>query len=368
MTTSTNYLILACDGGGIRGLIPSLLLQQLNNSFPKLLSNVYLFAGTSTGGIISLAMACGISPDNIVGLYKNDGGTIFTPSSCMSTLAAAKPATPTAAPIGSATSTDWWAWILEHLEEIICTWYTNSGLQTVIQDQLGAFANDTLDSLVSSENPQYVLVNTFQLCAANNIWTPLQLTNLPNIPGNDSGASHVIDAAMSTSAAPMYFPPYPHPTFGYCIDGGMFANNPGTIALTSLVDSGVALENIWLLSLSTGNSLNSIPASVVNEFGANECGPLFWFWPLAQQGQSNYTPSLPLMSLIFDGTSAVDTYQCGQLLGSRYQRANVPLSQPIALNDYSSTAIKAMEDSTTDYMKNSAEWADILSWIEQNFA
>jgi patatin-like phospholipase/acyl hydrolase len=82
-TANSKYLILACDGGGIRDLITALLLQQLSNEYPDFLKQTYLYAGTSTGGIISLALACNVSADNLVTLYS-DGGQIFTKSACIS--------------------------------------------------------------------------------------------------------------------------------------------------------------------------------------------------------------------------------------------------------------------------------------------
>lgn len=371
MTTTSNskYLILACDGGGIRGLITSLLLQQMLQDHPTFLSQTYLFAGTSTGGIISLALASGVQPSELVNLYSNDGKQIFTPSTCESGAASADLAALKSA-AASAPGESFWEFLIEHLEEIICVWYDNTGLKSAIENKLGTSANATLNSLTNGE--QYVLVNTLQLCNSANIWTPLQLTNLPNIQGNDSGGTLVIDAAMSTSAAPMYFPPYDHPTYGYCADGGVFANNPGTIALTTLIESGVALQDIWMLSLSTGNTADCYPPSIVGPVNAaNLAGPLFWCWPISQpdpavNGQP-YTPSLPLMGAVFDGTSEVDAYQCAQLLGNQFRRANVPLTQPVALDDYSPAAITAMTTSTTNYMQTSAEWADIESWIETNF-
>lgn len=370
MTTS-KYLILACDGGGIRGLIPALLLQQLNKTYPSLLDNVYLLAGTSTGGIISLALASNVSTDTIVSLYETDGATIFTPSSCIQGSIFDLANSPASPP--NVASEDWWKFIGEHLLEILCVWYDNTGLKTTIQNVLGSSANATLSSLVpTSGNPRYVLVNTLQLCDDKNTWTPLQLTNLPNIAGNTSGSTLVVDAAMSTSAAPIYFPPYPHPTYGFCSDGGLFANNPGTIALTTLVESGVALQDIWMLSLNTGNTTDCYPPSLINGLGTENTGPLFWFWPTAQNSTNNgsptFTPSIPLMNAFMDGTSEIDAYQCGQLLGTQYQRANVPLSQAIELNDYSPGTIKAMQDSVTSYMSTSSEWAGILSWIDKNFS
>lgn len=368
MTTS-KYLILACDGGGIRGLIPALLLQQLNKSFPSFIDNAYLLAGTSTGGIISLALASNVSTDEIVSLYETKGATIFTPSSCIQGSNTALQSPPPSPP--SVANEDWWQYIMDHLLDILCVWYDNTGLKSVIESVLGNAANATLDSLVPSSNPRYVLVNTLQLCNDKNIWTPLQLTNLPNIANNTSGGTLVVDAAMSTSAAPIYFPPYQHPTYGFCSDGGLFANNPGMTALTTLVESGVSLENIWMLSLNTGNTLDSYPPSLINGLGTENAGPLFWFWPTSQTSTNNgaptFTPSIPLMNAFFDGTSEMDAYQCGQLLGTRYQRANVPLSQPIELNDYSPQTITAMQNSVTNYTSKSSEWAGIISWIQSNF-
>ena len=142
MTTS-KYLILSCDGGGIRGLIPALLLQQLPSSF---LDNVYLLAGTSTGGIISLALAANVEVSDIVSLYETDGATIFTASSCISASSASIPPPPPTPP--SVASIDWWQYIEQHLLDILCVWYDNTGLKTVIQNVLGSVANGTLNSLI----------------------------------------------------------------------------------------------------------------------------------------------------------------------------------------------------------------------------
>ena len=286
---ATDKLIVSCDGGGIRGLIVALLLQQLNAEYPDFLNRTYLHAGTSTGGIISLAMACNIDLSTIVQLYQCGGASIFTASQCQATTAAAKAAIPV-----SATSSDsWWEYILAHLEELICAWYTNTGLETQINNTLKTQATSTLNDILPAPPapPQYVLVNTLQLCDTNNIWSPLQLTNL-NIPNNTSGDTRVIDAAMSTSAAPMYFPPYLHPVYGYCADGGLFANNPGMTAITSLMASGVPLANIWMLSISTGNTLDCYPAAIINEIGALNFGPLFWIFPTAQTSETRAKSNL----------------------------------------------------------------------------
>jgi predicted acylesterase/phospholipase RssA len=364
------YLILACDGGGIRGLVTALLLRQLDADHPGFLAQAYLNAGTSTGGMISLGLACGVSPGALVNLYQTDGTKIFTPSACRAggDFRVPQPPRTRRGTLGQS----WWQFILDHLEELVCPWYDSASLRAVLEGILGAAASATLDSLVNPARPRYVLVNTLQLCDAANEWTPLQLTNLPRLQGNTSGGTQVIDAALSTGAAPVYFPPYQHPLYGFCADGGLFANNPGAAALTTLIESGVSLDQIWMLSLSTGNTQNCYPAPLINGPGAANFGAIYWMWPVAQPqtpvaGQP-YTPSVPLMEAVFDATAQMDAYYCARLLPGRFQRANVPLSQPIPLDDVSPAAIQAMLDSTGTYIQQSPEWAGIGTWINTNFA
>ena len=66
--THATYRILSCDGGGIRGVITAKLLQALD---PSVIKNVDLFAGTSTGSIVALGLASGVSIDTIVELYSS---------------------------------------------------------------------------------------------------------------------------------------------------------------------------------------------------------------------------------------------------------------------------------------------------------
>ena len=370
MDPPAKYLILACDGGGIRGLVTSLLLKQLDTDHPGFRGQVYLNAGTSTGGMIALGLACGVAPETLVNLYQTDGPKIFARSACRALTDARVPSPPRTR---GALGRGWLEFFLEHLEELICPWYDNTSLRAVLETILDASASATLDSLVNQAHPRYVLVNTLQLCdATTNEWTPLQLTNLPGLPGNTSGGTVVIDAALSTGAAPVYFPPYQHPLYGFCADGGLFANNPGAAALTTLIQSGVPLDQIWMLSLSTGNTQNCYPPSRISPPGAGDFGAIYWMWPVAQPstpvtGQP-YTPSFPLMDAVFDATAQMDAYYCARLLPGRFQRANVPLPQPIPLDDVSPAAIQAMVDSTGSYIQHSPEWAGIQTWINTNFA
>src|SRR5512143_272128 len=76
---SHRYL-LSIDGGGIRGIIPTMALVKLEKPTGRLSREVFSFvAGTSTGAIIATAIAAGIPATRILDLYVNRAKKIFTP-------------------------------------------------------------------------------------------------------------------------------------------------------------------------------------------------------------------------------------------------------------------------------------------------
>ncbi|HEV8149283.1 MAG TPA: hypothetical protein VGP61_03775 [Gemmatimonadales bacterium] len=98
---------------------------------------------------------------------------------------------------------------------------------------------------------------------------------------------------------------------------------------------------------------------------------IYWMWPVPQPqtpvAGRPYTPSFPLMEAVFDATAQMDVHYCSRLLPGRYQRANVPLSQPVPLDDVSAAAIEAMRCATSAYIQQSPEWAAFRTWISTNF-
>ena len=80
-----SYRILSIDGGGVRGLIPGVVLCEIEKRMGKPLSDCFdLIAGTSAGGQIALAMARAAkdgsafwSADGIDELYARSFATIF---------------------------------------------------------------------------------------------------------------------------------------------------------------------------------------------------------------------------------------------------------------------------------------------------
>jgi uncharacterized protein len=74
------FKILSLDGGGIRGFYTAQFLarceRELTSGQP-LVRYFDMIAGTSTGGIIALALALGFSTTEIQDFYVEDGRKIF---------------------------------------------------------------------------------------------------------------------------------------------------------------------------------------------------------------------------------------------------------------------------------------------------
>jgi hypothetical protein len=346
-----SYLILSCDGGGIRGYLSSLLLQQLDNDlhiFGTNNGNIDLYAGTSTGGLIALALAQGKSIGDIVNLYATKAADIFTPA-------------------------DWQWWTCSPLnvdagvaafdtglKEAYQVLYDNIGTPTSLLTVLQNFVpNSQLSSLTNK-----AMVATFQLDGTGitpGAWNSLVIDNFENSPG---ASTYLYDAALSTSAAPVYFPPYQHPQFGWCSDGGLFANNPSALAIGRAIEAGEALSDIVVLSIGTGITAASLPVPKDKRL----CfGLRYWAW-LEQSGS---TPPFPLLNAMMDGVSSSSDFLCGQLLGGsanggRYMRVNPDLPYAVALNDYSPETMAMFQDVAKKYIA-SDQWKTIEAWVASTF-
>src|ERR1700682_301223 len=79
------FKVLAVDGGGMRGIIPALVLAEIEGRTKRPISDLFdLVAGTSTGGIIALGLVkpgpdgmVEKSATDIVSIYVQTGTRIF---------------------------------------------------------------------------------------------------------------------------------------------------------------------------------------------------------------------------------------------------------------------------------------------------
>lgn len=74
------FRILSIDGGGICGILPAALLGEIERRFlggRSIAGYFDMVAGTSTGGIIALALGAGMTSAAIRDIYVERGGIIF---------------------------------------------------------------------------------------------------------------------------------------------------------------------------------------------------------------------------------------------------------------------------------------------------
>jgi len=336
----SKYKILSLDGGGIRGLITAMLIQELDKE-TGFLKNVDLFAGTSTGGIISVALASGASIEELVNMYGNVDSckTIFKryiPRNIFEIIA------------GILKKIIHFNW-----GQILYVKYTDKGLISILKKVLGK------EKLLADLDKK-ALVTTFQLDdSAIDGWVPISLSSFDKKAPNKPLVSN-LDAALSTSAAPTYFPPHYVDGYGYLTDGGTFANNPSVFAYARALDAnrGLDRDDVTVLSIGTGYSSSRIPETAIKD--PYKCGYLFWV-----KG-GNGAPALPILSMLFDGgTSEKDTYELNEILGKQSLRLNPMLKGEISLDNYKE--IPKLKKIANDFI-NSPEWPIAVDWVKKNFS
>jgi uncharacterized protein len=370
--TEATYRILACDGGGIFGVITAKLLQSLDRS---VLDNIDLFAGTSTGSIIALGLASGVSIDTIFDLYSSEQACsqIFLPylpqadqSRLTRDVEAGVEATSAALETTARASIPDLAERLRELAPLLLfPKYRSEGLRKL----LTRYVPDMTLADVWTQRGKRVIAPSFQLSAVTpsgaKEWRARLFNNLPNIdwmPGFPG--TKVIDAITGSAAAPVYFPAHDVPgTPGgnAFIDGGVFANNPSTAALAALIGSrvaeGIPLSRVYLLSVGTGFTANNYPPPDARF----PYGVLGWLRPRQDDG----APAFPLVSTVFDGTSQINDFTSRLMLGAdNYIRVNPQLDQTFSMDDCG--AIRAMLAATEHFMATD-EWRLQSTRIDELF-
>ena len=217
MRNSKIKRILSIDGGGIKGVFPAVFLEQLEEELQQPLHNYFdLIAGTSTGGIIAIGIALGISAKEISDFYQKEGSKIFSQS----------------------------------------------------HDLIGKFIPSCIDGLFFA--PKYspkplekVLNSTLKNKKIGNAKTRLLVPTWGSGMGNVyiyKTAHHqrlytdykaaAVDAALATAAAPTYFAEHLTSDGVRLIDGGVWANNPTGIAVAEAIGTlGWEANNLRVLSL-----------------------------------------------------------------------------------------------------------------------
>ena len=205
------FRILSIDGGGIKGVFPAALLAAIEESLDHTIADHFdLIAGTSTGGIIALGLGLGLSPNEILAFYRENGRTIF----------------PGAQSFISRVGHYW------------RSKYDPAPLELALK---GAFQNKLL-----GESRSRLIIPSFSARTGK-----IYVYKTPhNLRFQTDWRASAVEVGMATAAAPSYFPPYIGSSYIAHLDGGMWANNPtGNAVVEAIGYLGATAEEIRVLSI-----------------------------------------------------------------------------------------------------------------------
>ena len=266
--------VLSIDGGGIRGIIPALVIAHLEKKARKPASELFdLMVGTSTGGIVALGLSLPgdkYSPlfhaRQMVKLYETHGIEIFEQSLWRK---------------------------LRTVGGIFEEAYSHKALEGVLERYFGdsALGDCAVPTMVTSydiRNRRTVFLKSWH---------------------NEHAGLKCSQAARATSAAPTYFEPS---TLEWAeeqrtlVDGGVFMNSPSVSAYAEALKL-FPNEPIAMLSLGTGELTRSIPYEEARTWGSA-------LWVMS------------LLDCMFDGVSKAADHQMQSFLGEQYLRLQTPLN------------------------------------------
>jgi patatin-like phospholipase/acyl hydrolase len=262
--------VLAIDGGGIRGLIPALVLAELERRAGRRVFELFdMIAGTSTGGILACAL-CAPDPlpaSELVKLYEEEGPDIFDRSLFQRVRSA---------------------------EGLLDEKYDDAALNRALERFLG-------HKRLSETRPD-LIVPSYDTALPGPYF--FKTSKAKDTPGDDDFPLSIV--ARATSAAPTYFEPVEAGERAL-VDGGVFATNPAMCAFAEVLNE-VAPRDVVLLSLGTGERTHQRGFDEIKD------------WGLAKWAR-------PILDVVFDGVSDAVHYQLERVLtGERYWRLQVELT------------------------------------------
>jgi hypothetical protein len=216
-----DFRILSIDGGGIRGILPLAALARLERDWLRGGSIADCFdmvAGTSTGGIIALGLARGLTAQQILDIYMQRGVEVFPRMGLL-----------------KRKWTKGWQYLVNRCE--------SAALYALIDEVVGE---------------RQLWESQIRLCipsAETRHFEPF-IFKTPHHPDYRLDWSQRMSlVAKTTSAAPAHFRPVVAEDGHEFIDGGVWANNPVMIAVADALSCfDIKREQLQILSMGCGRT------------------------------------------------------------------------------------------------------------------
>jgi uncharacterized protein len=213
------FKVLSIDGGGIKGLYSARILEHFEDKFDCRIADYFdLICGTSTGGLIALALSLNIPAKDISSLYYDKGKDIFPKRNK----------------------------VLSFLKQCLGSKYDNSNLTIILKEMFGR--------KIVADSRCLLCIPAFSITDGRPF-----IFKYDHREGDlcrDRNTKY-IDIALATSAAPTYLPivtidAYDRKQF---IDGGIYANNPTLVgvmeALRYFVGNGKEFKKLMVMSIAS---------------------------------------------------------------------------------------------------------------------
>lgn len=323
--------ILSVDGGGIRGIIPAVFLSELKKSLEKKgvkkpFHQIFdIIAGTSTGGLIALALT--------VPLYRDTDGDLYDPEGGI----AAEKLPELYKMFGDRVFPGNRNKVRKLMRQIFTSKYSSEPFQAVLNE---LFKDCTVKDALTN-----VLITSFDMKAMQ----PVFMKKRPAAAGGETDPDfYMVDAALSTAAVPTFFPPAyvsraDSTDHSYClIDGGIFCINP---AMSAYIEARKIFRDseYVILSLGTGDQKEEYDTDGIRNWG-------FFNWIAPWLG-------VPLITAVGEGQKVSTNHMLKKLPGVTLFRFDVDLDNGKAgIDDGSTENIEyLMEKGSEMWNSNMAE-------------
>jgi patatin-like phospholipase/acyl hydrolase len=220
----TTRRILAIDGGGVRGIIPALALEALEDATGRLARESFDFlAGTSTGAVIAAAVAAGIPAERIVSLYQRRAPELFRRLPVLSLVRRI---------------------VFGHQYDV-------TTLRQILGEELGTQAGWRINDV-----PRDIMLTAKGLDDGHP-WYFVK-DRAEDAGGRRTGDLLLADCVTASAAAPTYFAPWTIEGLGPLVDGGVgVAGNPVYQACVEAFEySAYEPADAIVVSLGTGRFLD----------------------------------------------------------------------------------------------------------------
>ena len=213
----SRFRILSLDGGGIKGTFTAAVLAEVERMTGKRVADYFdLITGTSTGGIIAIALGMGVSAGELLAFYEQNGPEIFPMLGLRR---------------GAIRTVGWW-----------------SRRPKFSADPLRRALESVLGNRRLGDSKRRLVIPSYN--AVNGTITTFKTAHHERFKQDYKDLA--VNAALATSAAPTYFPSFCTASGLAFIDGGVWANTPVMVGIVEALGvMAKPLGAIEMLSIGT---------------------------------------------------------------------------------------------------------------------